>query len=121
MRFVDVEAMVIAFLRDRIDAAISTTVPSPRPEPMVRLWRNGGPAVNRVLERAQITVETWSADSVTASELATACRTALLSDYTAMPLVRGVTEITGPYSTTDPDTETPRYRFTVELTVRATR
>ena len=81
MRFPDVEAMVLTFLRGRVESPMATTVPSPRPDPFVRLWRNGGPAVNRVLERAQVTVEAWSADSVTASEIASACREALLNEY----------------------------------------
>ncbi|MDF2578438.1 MAG: hypothetical protein K0S49_17 [Microbacterium sp.] len=122
MSFVDAEAMVLAFLTDALDGVpVHTTVPDARPAKFVRMWRNGGAAVNRVVDRPQITVEAWSADSADAAELANHCRDLLLGSSAAMPLVRGVTEITGPYSAPDEATETPRYRFTVALTVRAKR
>lgn len=113
--------MVLRFLEPRVDAPVVTTVPGDRPARFVRVWRNGGPAVNRVLERALVTVEGWSLDSVDASALTGACRDALLHDYTGMPLVRGVSEVTGPYSIPDPESGTPRYRFTMQLNVRARR
>ena len=39
--------------------------------------------------------------------------------YTAMPLVRGVDETSGPYFDPDPDTNIDRYSFTHQLSVRA--
>ncbi|MCC2031829.1 hypothetical protein [Microbacterium allomyrinae] len=120
-RFVDVEVLVLDFLTARIDAPVHTTVPAERPARFVRLWRNGGAAANRIVDRPQVTVEAWSTDSADAADLANRCRDLLLGAYTPMTLVRGVTEVSGPYSTPDPDTETPRYRFTVQLTVRAKR
>lgn len=118
--FPDAEAMVVAFLNDRVDPPVATKVGNPRPSRYVRVWRTGGSATNRVLERVQITVTCGAGSSVTASQDAQSCRRALLNEYTAMPLVRGVTEITGPYYDPDPDTGTDRYSFTHELSVRAT-
>lgn len=120
----DVEAIVVAFLNERVDPAVATKVANPRPARYVRAWRTGGGAINRVLERVQITVTCGASKdaggSVQASADARACRGALLNEYTAMPLVRGVTETTGPYDDPDPDTGEDRYTFTHELSVRAT-
>lgn len=120
----DVEAIVVAFLNGVVVPPVSTRVPNPRPAAFVRAWRTGGAATSRVLERAQITVQAWgsnSADTVAASDLAQACRTALFNEYTGMPLVRGVEEIAGLYSDPDPATGIARYTFTVTLMVRARR
>lgn len=119
--FPDVEALVGAFLRARIPVPVSTKVPSPRPTRFIRAWRTGGFASNRVLEDAQVTVTCAAANTIQASGDARAARSLLLNDYTSMPLVRGVEEITGPYFDPDPDTGGDRYSFTVRLRVRATR
>lgn len=121
-RFLDVEAMVLTFLGDNIDdAAIVTSIPEDRPSRFVRLWRNGGPAVNRVMDRPILTIEAWDADTPAAAALANRCRNLLLGGYTAMRFVRRVEEITGPYAIADEETESPRYRFSVALIVRAAR
>lgn len=119
--FVDVEAVVVGFLRDATGLQIHTKVPKTRPARFTRAWRTGGPAINRVLERAQITV-TCEADAATQAEAdARACRNAFHNRYLRMPLVRGVGEVSGTYFDPDPDTGRDRYTFTVELTVRAHR
>lgn len=120
----DVESVVIEFLNNIVTPPVSSRVPSPRPTAFVRAWRTGGGAVNRVLERAQITVQAWggtAADTVAASVLAQQCRTALLNDHSGMPLVRGVEEVAGLYFDPDPGTGIARYTFTVSLMVRAAR
>lgn len=121
MRFVGVDAMVRAFLKPVAGVPVHVSVPGTRPASFVRVFRNGGGAANRVLDRPVVTVEAWAADSVAAAELADKCRHALLNDYEGMPLVRGVEEITGPYFIPDPESEVPRYRFSVRLFVRAAR
>lgn len=121
MNLPDVESMVIAFLDARVTPSVHSKVPNPRPASFVRAWRNGGAAVNQVLETAHITVDAYAADSVSASALARQCRQALLGDYTAMPLVRGVSEVTGLYYNPDGEARVDRYRFTVALMVRAER
>lgn len=121
MTFPDAEALVLSFLAGRVDVPVHTSVPSDRPAAFVLLWRNGGASSNRVVDQPQITVEAWAKDSVEASELAERCRSALLNEASTIPNVSRATEISGPYSTTDETTETPRYRFTMQLTVRALR
>lgn len=121
----DVEAMAVEFSGSKTTADTGTWVK--QPARYVRVWRTGGAAVNRVLERAQITVTCGAKNSGTengstiASRDANALRHAFLNDYTEMPLVRGVAEVAGLYSDPDPDTGDDRYTFTVELMVRAAR
>ena len=122
MRFPDAEALVLAFLKPVVSpVAVHVKVPKTRPATFVRAWRSGGASINRVLDRPMITVQAWATDSVGASELAMACRDAFLHDYTRMPLVRGVEEVTGLYFDPDPDTGIDRYTFTIQLMVRGKR
>lgn len=122
VEFEDVEAMVIAFLREVTGQVVSTKVPKNRPDRFTRAWCTGGGASNRVVERVQITVTCTAAEEIDASDDAKACRHAFLHEYLRMPLVRGRREISRPYSDPDPDLDTSsRYSFTVELTVRAHR
>lgn len=119
MRFTDTEAEVIAFVSARIDEPVSLRVPSPRPETFVRVWGSGGDGLNRIVDDVQLTIEAWAPDDADAAELALRVRDLLLHEIRALPLVRRV-RATRPYFTPDPDTEVPRYRFTVRLRVRAT-
>lgn len=125
MNFPDVEVLVIGFLESRITPVpVKGKVPNPRPVKFVRVWRTGGAAQNRVLERVTLTVQAWAegeAGDADAFTLARQAREHLLNDYTAMPLVRGVEEITGPYFDPDPDTGVDRYSFSMKLSVRAAR
>jgi len=115
----DVEAFIIPFVKAQVGAvSVSTKVPNPRPATFVRAWVNGGAAVNRVLERVQVTVDCWAPSQVAASQLAQNVRTAFLN-ATVDPLVRGVEEVTRPYS--QPDETSERYRATYALMVRAQR
>ena len=120
MRLPDVEAMLVKFLAP-IDVQVGTKIPNPRPASFIRLVRTGGAASNRVVETVNITVTCEAASSVDANELAAKARQMLLNEYTRMPLVRGIREVTGPYYNPDPDTNRDRYTFTVALIVRATR
>lgn len=119
MKFADVEEFVLPFIRSYTTVTVSTKVPNPRPVSFVRAWVNGGAAVNRVLERVQVTVDVWASSSVDASRIAGAIRDGFLHEYSTMPLVRGVEEVTRPYSA--PDETSDRYRATYALRVRATR
>jgi len=122
MRFPDVEAMLRQFLLPVVSPRpVVITIPAERPAAFVRIWRNGGAADNQVVDRPLISVEAWAPTSAEASDLLRKCRSALLAESLRMPLVRRVDEISGPYWSPDPDTEIPRYRLTVQLTVRAAR
>ena len=119
MRFEDVEAFVIPFVKSKVGSVtVASKVPNPRPGTFVRAWVNGGAAINPVLERVVITVDCWAPSIVQASQLASAVREGFFRS-TVHPLVRRVEEITRPYS--QPDETSDRYRFSVALTIRATR
>ena len=121
MRFPDVDAMLVSFLTPRVTVHVHVTVPAQRPASFIRAWRNGGSASNRILDNATVTVDAWAESSVEAATLAEDVRGLFHHSYTAMPLVRGVEEISGPYSIPDPESGSPRYRFSVRLRVRAAR
>jgi hypothetical protein len=122
MRLADAETMAIAFLKPFAGTTkVGTKLPNPRPKRFVRVSRTGGAALNRVLERAQLTLTCSAESSVLAERLMSDCREAFLNEYSRMPLVRSVEEITGPYYNPDPDTGEDRYTFTVALTARAAR
>jgi len=120
MKLIGVEAMVLPFIRGLVPGVtVATKVPTTRPKTFVRAWVNGGAAVNRVLERVQITVDVWAPSTVAASDLSDDIRNGFLGGYTGMPLVRGVEEVTRPYYA--PDESSDRYRATYALMVRAQR
>ena len=122
MKFTDIEAMCVTFAKSKTSAVVATKVRNPRPSRYARVWRTGGAAVNRVLERAQVTITCGSdLGSVDASDIAGELRAAFLNSYTEMPLVRGVEEISAPYYDPDPDTGEDRYTFTIQLMARAPR
>ena len=115
------EAMLIAFLDERMVVPVVGKVPNPRPTRFVRVWRTGGSAVNRVLERPIVTVQAWAEDDATSSAALLECRSFLFDQHTLMPLVRGFEETTGPYFDPDPETGIDRYSMSVQMSVRAAR
>jgi hypothetical protein len=118
--FADSEAIVRTFLDDALDVPVVTKVPKSRPGEFVRVWRTGGAASSRVLDRPIITVQAWAANSARASDLASRCRDLLLGGYTGMRLVRYSQEVSGLYYDPDPDSGIDRYTFAHQLNVRAT-
>jgi hypothetical protein len=69
--FADAEKLVREFLDDRVGVPVRTKVPAKdRPAEFVRVWRTGGAASSRVLDRPIITVHAWAANSPRAAELA---------------------------------------------------
>lgn len=121
MEFVSVEQMVRVFLRTVVTQPVEILIPRERPDAFVRVFRTGGVARDRITDMSQITVQAWAADRYDAERMASACRTALLSSSAVLPLVRRVEETGGLHYNPDPSTSTPRYQFTVTLTVRAKR
>ena len=122
MGFADIEAVLLAFFGTRMPGVrFEVDVPADRPAEFVLLRRNGGPAANRVVDRPLITVDAWAASSARAAELVELVRGVFLGEGTTIPRVRGVTEISGPYNNPDDESGSPRYRFSVQLTVRAVR
>lgn len=124
--FPDAEAAVVAHLRTGLVAhgwvaSVGTKVPSDMPANMVRVIRTGGGRRDLVTESPQITVECWAPDSVKASGLARlthALMHAAGGSVAGGVWVRAVEEVGGVQSLPDPDTNKPRYQFTVRWHVR---
>ena len=121
-RLPDVEALVVAFLAEHLDAPVHVTIPNPRPTPLVRVQRTGGPARNRVMDETQVTVQAWGTTGVEAAGLIGEARDLLLNAATrdGITLLRRAEDVSGVYYDPDPDNPDPRYTVTVRLTVRAT-
>ena len=128
--FADVVELVITELVAELPAAgwpdtvVAATVPNPRPDELVRVRRVGGARSSTVTDAALVTVEAYAGqpdDPVDAHDLAQAARSivhAMPGGGHATPVYR-VVEVAGPAHLPDPDSTTPRYSFTVTVTVRA--
>lgn len=122
----DVEAAVVSWLRGALGsrgvvAAVATRVPDTMPASMVRVSLTGGTRRDVVTDRPQLTVECWSGNSVDAGGLARLVHALMhsVSGETVAGLwVRAVDEVGGVQSLPDPDTNKPRYQFTVRWHVR---
>lgn len=122
----DVEAAAIGYLRAELTARgysphVSTEVPSTMPAQMVRVSLTGGTRRDMVTDRPQLTVEVWAASSVTASSmvrLAHGLMHAVVQTEQAGVWVRAVEDVGGVQFFPDPDTNNPRYQFTVRWHTR---
>lgn len=120
----DVEAAAVVFFRDGLGVLadhVATKVPDPLPARMVRVSLTGGSRRDVATETAQVTVECWGPDAPSASEMArTAYALALSAAGSADgPVwVRRVETVGGVQFFPDPDTNNPRYQFTVRWSVR---
>lgn len=124
--FPDVEGAAALFLRTALKVhgwtvTVATRVPATMPANMVRVSRTGGTRRDLVTDRPQLTIECWAADSIKASELARLAQGLMHSAAGAEVAgvwVRSVEEVGGIQSLPDPDTNKPRYQFTVRWHVR---
>lgn len=120
----DVEAAAVSFLRDGLGvlaSQVSTRVPATMPDTMVRVSLTGGTRRDQVTDTAQLTVEVWSVDSPTASYVARRSHALMLSAAGSVAggvWVRKVETVGGVQFFPDPDTNNPRYQFTVRWHVR---
>lgn len=112
---------MLDFFIPRFSEPVSTVVPNPRPALFLRVWRSGGTALNRVLDAPLITVEGWGDDSTDALRITSEAQSHILNGHRALRYVRRVVEVGGVHSMPDPETDTPRYRFTCSMHVRRPR
>lgn len=123
--FPDAVALVIAHLKTQfatrsVTAEFGTRLPTPLDGhlPFVRVFRTGGLAEQRVIDKAQLTIEAYAEDTATAHDVAQLVR-GLMHAMVGMALtgtaVTGVTEFSGPQDFPDPLTNKPRYSFTVQV------
>lgn len=120
----DVEAAAVVWLRNGLGSLadkVATKVPATMPGKMVRVSLTGSDRVNMASESAQLTVECWAVDEPTASNIARTAQGLLFSaaGMTAgVVFVRRVDSVGGVQFFPDPDTNKPRYQFTVRWHVR---
>lgn len=124
----DVEAVAGNWLAQQLaalgtPAIVARRVPNPRPARFVTVRRNGGQPDTPVTEAAQLTVDVWGSDDVSAIQLANTCRALLKAAWGANPfgvIVTRYEEFSGPVNFPDPLSNQPRYTFTCRLSVRGT-
>ena len=113
-----------AYLRTALGALadrVATSVPSTMPNNMVKVSLTGGSRAGLVSDAAQLTVECWSPTEPETSLLARTAHAYMLAaaGVEAGGLwVRKVETVGGVQSFPDPDTNKPRYQFTVRWHVR---
>ena len=125
---VDVVALLATWLSTELDGRgwpeipVRHAVPDSRPSAFVILRRSGGPLESHVIDRAQVTVDTWADVHEDAQDLAQLVR-ALLHALPTVGLdghaVYRVEEFAGPALFDDPLSDQPRYRATYVVPVRA--
>jgi hypothetical protein len=123
--FPDAEAVAVAWLAGKLGAGVDTAtkVPNPRPPAGVcRVRRTGGPGrIDLVTDDAQLTFECWAATEGAASDIARLAHAhmhAAAGETVAGAFIRKVTDIGGPSNFPDPESDSPRYQFTVGVRLR---
>lgn len=124
----DAEAAAIQYLTAGltargITADVSVQVPVVMPEKMVQVTLTGGTRKNMITDRPQLTVECWAGSTIDASELARTCHALMLAAAGTSAggiWVRKVEGVGGIQSLPDPDTNAPKYLFTVRWHARGT-
>lgn len=120
----DVEAAAVTFLRGSLGVLadrVATKTPATMPDNMVRVSLTGGDRAGLVSDTAQLTVECWAPNEPTASMLARTAHAHMLAAAGVEAggvFVRRVDTVGGVQSFPDPDTNNPRYQFTVRWHVR---
>jgi len=120
----DAEAAAVTFLRTGLGSLadkVTTKVPATMPARMVRVSLTGSERLGVAADSAQLTVECWAPDELTASNLARTAQALMFSaawNTAGGVFVRRVDSVGGVQFFPDPDTAKPRYQFTVRWLVR---
>jgi hypothetical protein len=126
--FPDVEAFAVAYLGDgRLSALmgaevfVDTRLPARRPPLAVKVTRAGGTRRSLVQDRPMLWVESWAENDTVAANLARFARAELGAVDDSDPRFPGIAyhaETGGLAYFEDPDSQSPRYVFTVEMSCR---
>ena len=115
----DVESAAVVYLRAGLGllaTKVATAVPATMPATMVRVSLTGGSRSGVASDAAQLTVECWAPDGPTASNLARRAQALMFAAKAtdvAGIFIRRVDSVGGVQNFPDPDTNKPRYQFTV--------
>lgn len=124
--FPDAAAAVIAHFNtvsSLTGVPIHQVEPNPLPPTFVLVKRIGGHARNLVIDDAYLTIETWAPTEYEAHDLGQITRAeihAAVGHYMGTQFLYRVDEIGGLAMSPDPDTATPRYTWTVSVSLRGT-
>lgn len=123
----DAVAVTVTYLRAALADAgqavpVVSQIPNPRPAKFVRVSRTGGAEVlRRIVDGAQITVDTWAATEADVTDIGNLCRR-LLAEMEATvqsgTAVHRVDEVGFVPSFTDPASNTPMSTLTVQIQLR---
>lgn len=119
--FADLEAELVTHLSSTLGVPVSTRVPTERPESFVRVTRVGGTRRDRFRDAGMVVVDCWADTSPAAAELAQLARAHVynLPDAEGLGVtVYRVQEVGGVMNNPDPDSSSPRYTFTAQVTYR---
>jgi len=120
----DIEAAVVAFLSNVLSTSVTkvaTKVPSVMPERMVKVTNTGSDRLGVAADMAQVTIECWAPDALSASLVARTAYAHLIAAAGSVAggvFVRRADSVSGVQSFPDPDTARPRYIFTIRWYVR---
>lgn len=115
----DAEAAAVTYLAAGLGALaskVATKVPATMPTTMVRVSLTGSDRLSMAADVAQLTVECWAPDGPTASNLARRAQALMFSAAANLAgglFIRKAESVGGVQSFPDPDTNSPRYVFTV--------
>lgn len=119
IEFPTAEGEVAKYLRARIPQPVLNVVPDRgRPAEFVFVRRTGGARRGVVVDQAMLTIECWSSDDASASQLAQFVRAHLGAIAGRWPGVSRYVEFSGPASLPDPNSGQARYTWTVSVDFR---
>ena len=120
--FPDAEALAISYLKSKLSAVtglkVVTKIPDPRPTKLIKVTRVGGTKLRLNADSPVLVFECWAPTSVEASDLAKYARAyvnAMAGEKVNGVWVYRVREVGGPVYFPDPDTDSPRYQFSVAI------
>jgi hypothetical protein len=120
--FPDAVAVAIAWLKTQMGPSlIYPRVPAVRPDRFVLVRRVGGPRLNKVADNALLAVEAWDQADEDAQDLAQEARgylQALRGEVVSGVACYRIDELSGPQLLPDPESDVPRYVFTVQAAMR---
>lgn len=120
----DAELAAVAFLKSVLAGTVdrvATRVPSTMPARMVKVTSTGSARIGVAADFVQITIECWGPDDPSTSLIARTAYAHMLAAAGSTAggvFVRRAETVGGVQNFPDPDTNKPRYQFTVRWHVR---
>jgi hypothetical protein len=121
--FPSAEAVAVGYVKARltaraITATVATKVPAVRPAQLVKVRRIGGTTANIVTDAPMLVFDCWAPTEIAAEDLARVVRAEVMAMPGQSDVCTHVVEVGGPVNQPDPDSNSPRYVFTVIIHLR---